>query len=355
MLYFRERSLVFWSFPFLIVLSGCGAKSECESFETRNAVLQIVSNDHNNALATYAAKNSNVVKEKSSSATSEAEKKPLYLLGEKIVTTSTSADKRTLECSGAISATVGDTKASKEVNFTVQQSSDGKITVSVAPFQFWASVARAEAGRLKNVMAPRSTMIGFKPLPTRAGLARRSELGAYLGLVDEPGSGGTFEALPTPLGSLTELLFPPAFPGPAGTPLTPVVPEPAEPAGGVPVGLPEAAPAVDPLAAPPAPCARAAIGSIRLAAATIAIRFDFFDIGFLHIVDWVERASRAVCSLCQSRYSAGRSPRWVKIKNRTHPAMNRVREAFSWKRSCFTSKLVNSKGFRTQEEHRYVH
>jgi hypothetical protein len=138
-------------------------------------------------------------------------------------------------------------------------------------------VARAEAGRLKNVMAPRSTMIGFKPLPTRAGLARRSELGAYLGPVEELGSGGTFEALPTPLGSLTELLFPPAFPGPAGTPLTPVVPEPAEPAGGVLVGLPEAAPAVDPLAAPPAPCARAAIGSIRLAAAAIAIRFDFFD------------------------------------------------------------------------------
>jgi len=62
--------------------------------------------------------------------------KPLYLLGEKIVTTSTSADKRTLKCSGSISVTVGDTKASKEVNFTVQQSSDGKIDVSVDPFQF---------------------------------------------------------------------------------------------------------------------------------------------------------------------------------------------------------------------------
>jgi hypothetical protein len=104
---------------------------------------QIVSDDHNNALAMYAAKNSTVVKEKSSNATSEAEKsanlestKPLYLLGGKIVTTSTSADKRTLKCSGSMSVTVGDAKASKEVNFTVQQSSDGKITVSVAPFQF---------------------------------------------------------------------------------------------------------------------------------------------------------------------------------------------------------------------------
>jgi hypothetical protein len=131
-------------------------------------------------------------------------------------------------------------------------------------------------------------------------------LAAYLGLVDERGSGGTFEALPMPLGSLTELLFPPAFPGPAGTPLTPVVPAPAEPALGVPVGLPEAAPAADPPpAVPPAPCARAVIGSIRLAAAAIEISFDFFDMGLLHIVDRVKRASRAVCSLCESRYLAG--------------------------------------------------
>ncbi|MGC2811879.1 MAG: hypothetical protein WA303_16080, partial [Bradyrhizobium sp.] len=51
---------------------------------------------------------------KSSDASSEAEKskqQPLYLLGDKMVTTSTSEDKRTLKCSGAISATVGDTKA----------------------------------------------------------------------------------------------------------------------------------------------------------------------------------------------------------------------------------------------------
>jgi predicted metal-dependent hydrolase len=143
MLYFPVRSLVFWTFPCLIFLSGCAAKSECDSFETRNAVLLIVSDDHNNALANFAAKNSTVVKEKSSTATSEAEKsanfestKPLYLLGEKIVTTSTSKDKSTLKCSGSMSVTVGDTKASKEVNFTVQQSSEGKISVSVTPFQF---------------------------------------------------------------------------------------------------------------------------------------------------------------------------------------------------------------------------
>jgi hypothetical protein len=102
-------------------------------------VLKTVSDDHNNALVEYAAKNPNMAK--SSDASSEAEKskqQPLFLLGEKIITTSTSGNenKRTLKCSGSISVTVGDTKASKEIDFTVQQLSDGKLTVSVAPFQF---------------------------------------------------------------------------------------------------------------------------------------------------------------------------------------------------------------------------
>lgn len=137
MSYSRKRPLAFWSVPFLIFLGGCDSKPECDSFETRNAVLQSVSDDHNNPLVEYAAKNPNEAK--SSDANSEAKKSkqpPLYTLGENIVTTSTSENKRTLKCSGSISVTVGDTKASKEVNFTVQQSSDGKIAVSVDPFQF---------------------------------------------------------------------------------------------------------------------------------------------------------------------------------------------------------------------------
>src|SRR3984957_15475228 len=135
--YFRKRPIVFERFLFLIFLSGCEAKPECDSFETRNAVLHTVSDDHNNALGQYAAKNSTIAK--STGASSEAEKskqQPLYVLGEKIVTTSTSENKRTLKCSSSISVTVDDTKVSKEINFTVQKSSDGKITVSVAPFQF---------------------------------------------------------------------------------------------------------------------------------------------------------------------------------------------------------------------------
>jgi hypothetical protein len=132
--YFRKRSIVF---PFLIVLAGCSAKPECDSFETRDAVLKSISDDHNNPLGKFAAENSTTAKSNNASSESEKLKKqPLYLLGEKIVTTSTSADKRTLKCSGAISVTVGDAKASKEIDFTVQQLSDGKLSVSVTPFQF---------------------------------------------------------------------------------------------------------------------------------------------------------------------------------------------------------------------------
>src|SRR5579871_5867916 len=47
------------SLPFLILLTGCIAKPECDSNETRNAVLQSISNDHDNALVDYAAKHSN--------------------------------------------------------------------------------------------------------------------------------------------------------------------------------------------------------------------------------------------------------------------------------------------------------
>jgi hypothetical protein len=135
--YLRKLPIVVWSFLFPVVLSGCDAKPECDSFETRNAVLQAVTDDHNNPLVKYAAQNSNIAK--SSDGAPEAEKskeRPLYLLGEKIVTTSASEDKRTLKCSGSISVTVGETKASKEVDFTVQKPPDGKISVSVVPFQF---------------------------------------------------------------------------------------------------------------------------------------------------------------------------------------------------------------------------
>ena len=62
MRYFRERQTVFCGLPVLLLLSGCGgAESECDSVDTRNSVVKIVSGDSNNALVDYAAKNSSVV------------------------------------------------------------------------------------------------------------------------------------------------------------------------------------------------------------------------------------------------------------------------------------------------------
>jgi hypothetical protein len=136
----REQSLVLWSLSSLLLLAGCDSKVECDSIETREAVLQFILNDSNNPLVNYAARNATEPREGSSNPQSDAAKsadsKPLYLLGQRIVTASTSKDKRTLECSGPLSVTYGDLKATKEVNFTVQRSSDGKVSVSVAPFQF---------------------------------------------------------------------------------------------------------------------------------------------------------------------------------------------------------------------------
>jgi len=125
-----------------MLLSGCDAKPECDSIETRGAVLNIVSADHANPLVAYAARNSTVKTDDTKNPASEENKsagsnmKPLYLLGQRMVTTSTSKDKRTLQCSGGISVAVGDLKATKEINFTVQRSSDGTLSVSVVPFQF---------------------------------------------------------------------------------------------------------------------------------------------------------------------------------------------------------------------------
>src|SRR3954447_19850869 len=64
-----------------------------------------------------------------------------------------------------------------------------------------------------------------------------------------PGGKGVFAALPAPLGSLSELLRPPALAGPDGTPLTAALPAPAAPALGEPAAVP--VPADGPLAAPP--------------------------------------------------------------------------------------------------------
>ena len=129
-----SRSLICWGFPFLIISSSCNAQPECDFMDTRSAVLQFILGNADNQLKNYAAGQSTAP-----SSPKPGDQRPLYQLGQRIVTTSTSKDKRTLKCSGALSAAVGDTKATKEVTFTVQQSSDGKLSVSVDPFEFEAN------------------------------------------------------------------------------------------------------------------------------------------------------------------------------------------------------------------------
>ncbi|MET3971291.1 hypothetical protein [Bradyrhizobium sp. S3.9.1] len=124
-----NRLHLFCTVPIFLFLASCDAKPECDTPETRKAILDIVSDDHRNPLVEFAARNS-------TAKANLENNKPLYLLGEKIVTTSTSNQKRTLQCSGAISVTVRDVKASKEIEFSVQKSTDGKLSVSVTPFQF---------------------------------------------------------------------------------------------------------------------------------------------------------------------------------------------------------------------------
>jgi hypothetical protein len=131
-----RRLLLCWSFPLLVLSGGCRAQPECDSIETRDAVLHFISEDRNNPLLDYAARNSTVNKDHTAGATSSGSTAPLYHLGQRMVTTSTSKDKQTLRCSGPLSVSLGDLKATKEVNFTVQQSKDGKLSVSVEPFQF---------------------------------------------------------------------------------------------------------------------------------------------------------------------------------------------------------------------------
>jgi hypothetical protein len=58
----KEQFLMLGMCPTLLLLSCCGGTElECGSLDTRNSIVKIISDDNNNALVTYAAKNSNAV------------------------------------------------------------------------------------------------------------------------------------------------------------------------------------------------------------------------------------------------------------------------------------------------------
>ena len=128
----------------MLLLSGCGETGpECGSVDARNSVVRAVADDRNNPLLDFAAKNSGSVDEKVSHANSEAEKSAIlekakqdatYSLDETIVMNSRTA--RAAACTGLLYVKLGDTVVQKAVEFKVEQTADGKISVSVSPFLF---------------------------------------------------------------------------------------------------------------------------------------------------------------------------------------------------------------------------
>ncbi|WP_439359431.1 hypothetical protein [Bradyrhizobium sp. DASA03007] len=146
MKHFLEGQSVLAPLPVLLLLGGCaGTMPECNSLDARNTVIKIVSGDSNNALVNYAVMNSSAVAAMISHATTEAEKLAIwekarqgaaYRLDDATSTNSRSKAKRAVTCTALLSATVEDVTAQKEVDFEVELTADGKISVSVSPFQF---------------------------------------------------------------------------------------------------------------------------------------------------------------------------------------------------------------------------
>ncbi len=142
----REARNALGCFSALLLLSGCGGpEPECSSLDTRNSIVKIVSDDRNNALLNYAAKNSTSVAALMADAKSEADKSAIlekakadaaYRLDETVRMKSIDKTTRTATCAASLSVTVADTTAEKELEYKVQQATDGKTSVSVSPFLF---------------------------------------------------------------------------------------------------------------------------------------------------------------------------------------------------------------------------
>jgi hypothetical protein len=135
----KEQSLALWCFSASLLLSGCGGtEPECVSLDTRNTVVKIVSDDSNNKLVNYAARNSNAVAAMMGDTNVEAEKLAIlekarrgavYTLDDMILMSSRDRATHAVTCSGILDVTVADTTAQKEIEFRVEQTPDGKMLV----------------------------------------------------------------------------------------------------------------------------------------------------------------------------------------------------------------------------------
>jgi hypothetical protein len=143
-LFRKQQPPMLWCLPVLLLLSGCGdVGPECGTPDARNSVLRSVADDRNNRLVNFAAENSDAVAELLSHATAETEKSAImdkakqgavYSLDDVVVENSKSRGAAT--CTGLLYVRIGDTTAQKQIDFRVEQTADGKISVSVKPFQF---------------------------------------------------------------------------------------------------------------------------------------------------------------------------------------------------------------------------
>jgi hypothetical protein len=139
------RPLILACFSVYLLFSGCGGtEPECDSLDTRNLVVKIVSDDNNNALVNYAAKNSSsvaaMVDDKSEAEKSaifeKARQAAAYRLDDTILMNSSNRAAQEVTCIGLLYVTVADATAQKEVEFKVKQTADGRSIVSVNPFLF---------------------------------------------------------------------------------------------------------------------------------------------------------------------------------------------------------------------------
>jgi hypothetical protein len=142
----RAEQRALGCFSILLLLSGCGgAEPECDSPDTRNSIVKIVSDDDHNALLNYAIKNSSSIGAMVDNTKSEADKSSVlknaragavYKLDETVRMKSLNKATRTATCAGLLAVTVAETTAQKELEYKVEQSADGKMFVSVSPFLF---------------------------------------------------------------------------------------------------------------------------------------------------------------------------------------------------------------------------
>jgi hypothetical protein len=148
MRFIREGQQFLARFFLLLLLSGCGDRvdeHECHSLGARSSVLKIFSDDEDNALVTFALKNSSSLDAMMNAAKSEIEKSAIlsgakkaavYSMDDTILVKSTDKATREVTCIGILSVIVLDTSAEKEIEFKVKPTTGGAPLVLVSPFLF---------------------------------------------------------------------------------------------------------------------------------------------------------------------------------------------------------------------------